>query len=205
MSDLVHLSDIYNHDYYEAGGRGSSYQGYTWDKLSSYFMATAQHICHCFSPATLLDVGCAKGYLVKALVELGVDAYGLDASSYAVQSAPDDVSERVIHGVAQRLPCPDAAFDVVTAMDILEHIPEEEALSVCQELLRVSRRWVVTNILTLEIPDYTDQTHITVKPQAWWESLFQKAGGRVVPNSPYYSPDIWWFNISERIVVIEQK
>lgn len=34
---------------------------------------------------------------------------------------------------------------------------------------------------------------------------YYEAGGRVVPNSPYYSPDIWWFNISERIVVIEQK
>jgi 2-polyprenyl-3-methyl-5-hydroxy-6-metoxy-1,4-benzoquinol methylase len=205
IADLNQLSAIYDRDYYEAGGQGSSYHGYTWDRLSTYFKATARHICEHFKPGTLLDVGCAKGYLVKALVDLGVDACGMDASAYAIENAPADVSERLVQGVVQALPYKDAAFDVVTAMDILEHIPEDEAATVCRELLRVSRGLVVTNILTLEIPDYTDRTHITVKPQAWWESLFMKTGGQVLPVQPYYDPGIWWFNIPERIVVVQKK
>ena len=35
----------------------------------------------------ILDIGCAKGYLVKALRWLGRDAYGFDISDYALEKS----------------------------------------------------------------------------------------------------------------------
>lgn len=40
-----------------------------------------------------IDIGCAKGALVKALLDEGVDAYGADVSKYAIEVSP--VRERL--------------------------------------------------------------------------------------------------------------
>jgi SAM-dependent methyltransferase len=42
---------------------------------------------------TVLDVGCAKGFLVKALRNLGLQAYGVDISEYAIGKAESGMRE----------------------------------------------------------------------------------------------------------------
>jgi len=44
----------------------------------------AEFIIEKFHPKTTLDIGSATGDLVKSLNELGVDAYGVDGSDYAI-------------------------------------------------------------------------------------------------------------------------
>ena len=48
------------------------------------FQKIAEKINSIYQPRTFLDVGCAYGYLVEALRDLGVDAYGVDVSEYAI-------------------------------------------------------------------------------------------------------------------------
>ena len=69
------LSQVYDSDYFENGPqtKKSNYRDYSWDRLGSYFQRTARHIVDLFKPERTLDVGCAKGFLVKALDESGVD------------------------------------------------------------------------------------------------------------------------------------
>jgi len=40
----------------------------------------------------VLDIGCAKGFLVKDLRDAGVDAWGIDVSSYAISEAEEGIS-----------------------------------------------------------------------------------------------------------------
>ncbi|HKY49050.1 MAG TPA: methyltransferase domain-containing protein [Acidimicrobiia bacterium] len=80
----------------------------------------------------ILDVGCGKGHLVKALRDLGVDAAGIDlnpnASDVAVVAGVQTMS-------ATNLDFDDAAFDAVVSFHAIEHIPHiDEAL---REMSRV--------------------------------------------------------------------
>jgi 2-polyprenyl-6-hydroxyphenyl methylase/3-demethylubiquinone-9 3-methyltransferase len=78
----------------------------------------------------VLDVGCGGGFLSNALARAGHAVTGVDASStsLAVAGRHDSTrSVRYVLGDARRLPFADGSFEVVCAMDFLEHIDEPAA------------------------------------------------------------------------------
>lgn len=90
------------------------------------------------TPVRLLDVGCGGGFLTNALAKHGHHVTGLDASSASLEVAArhDDTRKvRYVLGDARQLTFPDAGFDVVTAMDFLEHV--EDPAAVIREVARV--------------------------------------------------------------------
>lgn len=72
-----------------------------------------------------LDVGCGGGYLVDALRQQGLSAWGTDPAAAVLDGAAPDVREHLLHGavdspqVVERGP-----YDLVTAMDVIEHIAD---------------------------------------------------------------------------------
>lgn len=90
--------------------------------------------------ARALDVGCGGGLLTNHLAHADLEVHGLDASQESLTVAEQyDTTRRVryLRGDALQLPYHDASFDVVCAMDFLEHV-EEPAL-VIREAARVLR------------------------------------------------------------------
>jgi 2-polyprenyl-3-methyl-5-hydroxy-6-metoxy-1,4-benzoquinol methylase len=55
----------------------------------TFFGTIADRIVADISPRRVLDAGCAIGMLVEALRARGVDARGVDLSSFAIESVPD--------------------------------------------------------------------------------------------------------------------
>lgn len=82
--------------------------------------------------ARILDVGCGKGHLVKALSELGIDSVGIDLNPNAAAVA---VVPRVRTMSATSLDFEDGAFDAVVSFHAIEHIPPIE--SALREMTRV--------------------------------------------------------------------
>ena len=205
MTDYSDLS-FYDHDYFDRGcySGKSNYPDYSWERIGGEVEKTAAHIIKHLAPAKLLDVGCAKGFLVKALYERGVDAYGIDASEYAVSKVPETVIDRVKLGMASDLPYQSDEFDLVTILDVLEHIPEESADQTCAELLRVSSHLVLVYVVTRHEPDDIDPSHINIKPREWWEAKFMQLGGKICPINTIYNPDIWWFNLIDRLILVQK-
>ncbi|MDP2306314.1 MAG: bifunctional 2-polyprenyl-6-hydroxyphenol methylase/3-demethylubiquinol 3-O-methyltransferase UbiG [Pseudomonadota bacterium] len=102
----------------------------------------AETITHMLGPqsCSVLDVGCGAGFLANALSARGHRVKGVDASNESLAvAARHDPTGRVeyVHGDAAALPAPDGSFDVVCAMDFLEHV--EDPAGVIAEAARVLR------------------------------------------------------------------
>jgi 2-polyprenyl-3-methyl-5-hydroxy-6-metoxy-1,4-benzoquinol methylase len=86
--------------------------------------------------STVLDVGCATGYLGAALSARGCRAWGLDQDAAAVSVAEPWYEEVYAIDLEEcdELPWPARFFDVVLAADVLEHLRDP------QTTLRLLRR-----------------------------------------------------------------
>lgn len=164
------MSHPYTEGYFQRG-EGSNYRGYEDGKQ---FEMRAESIRDCFQPKSVLDVGCARGFIVNHLRKMGIDAQGVDISEWATGSVPPDGLGQHLKtaDVTKGLPFKDGEFDLVTSMDFLEHIEEKDVPGLVKEMLRVGRRQfhVVT---TPEYTMYGDETHVCMKPLEWWIEQFK--------------------------------
>lgn len=85
-------------------------------------------------PFKILDTGCGTGINLKYLQILG-DAYGLDISKDALRFSKSRGLSSLICGSADSLPFKNDLFDLVLALDVIEHIDDD--LSAVRELNRV--------------------------------------------------------------------
>ena len=99
------------------------------------------------SGSTVLDVGCATGYLGEALKGRGCRIWGLDQDPAAVALAEacyEDVRAIDLDGCPE-LPWPDHFFDVALAADVLEHLRDpDRALQLIRSLIRPEGRLIVS-------------------------------------------------------------
>ena len=93
------------------------------------------------SNSSLLDVGCAKGFMLHDLAELipGITVKGVDISKYAIENAIADMKSHVEVANATYLPFPDKSFDVVISINTIHNLEREECGKALQEIERVSR------------------------------------------------------------------
>lgn len=87
-------------------------------------------------PLQIIDVGCGMGASFTMLAEFG-KVIGADFSSAALAYSRTRTSLPLVAAALPSLPFPDDSFDVVTAMDVIEHI--EDDLSAVREMWRVCR------------------------------------------------------------------
>ena len=84
----------------------------------------------------ILDVGCGTGANLVMLSQFG-DAEGVDISHDALAFCRERGLQNVKHGAAEDLPYEDGTFDLVTALDVVEHLDDD--LAGLRELRRVLR------------------------------------------------------------------
>ena len=95
-----------------------------------------------FAGLRLLDVGCGGGLLAEPMARLGEEVVGVDAAPRNIPVARLHAaqSELVIdyrHGTAEALAADGERFDVVLAMEVIEHVSDPPAfLAACRALLR---------------------------------------------------------------------
>ena len=84
----------------------------------------------------ILDVGCGTGANLLMLSKYG-DAEGVDVSEDALAFCRERGLENVKLGAAEQLPYDDDTFDLVTALDVVEHLDDD--LAGLREMRRVLR------------------------------------------------------------------
>lgn len=89
----------------------------------------------------VLDIACGSGYGCVILAKTAAEVVGVDIADDAVAQAVERyrgvVNLRFVTGDARRIPEADAAFDVVTSFETIEHLPESGIDDYLAELHRV--------------------------------------------------------------------
>jgi SAM-dependent methyltransferase len=84
----------------------------------------------------LLDVGCGTGFFLEAARARGWDCVGVDPSPFSVD-AIRSLGFEGHHGLLNEVDLPEASFDAVTLLQVVEHLLDpRELLAGCMRLLR---------------------------------------------------------------------
>ena len=176
---------------YFDGIREQGYGGYRYD---GRWIPVARDIVSHFGlkpGARVLDVGAAKGFLVKDLMAVcpGLQVYGLDISDYALRHCEAEAAGRLVRGTADRLPFADGFFQAVLCINVIHNLERERCIAALQEIERLApgRSYVQVdayqNEAEREIFLEWVLTAITfLQPEAW-RALFAEAG---------YTGDYYW-------------
>lgn len=124
------------------------------------------------SKMSICDAGANAGYLMKAFWELGYDVYGFDIlenKDTIVESENDIIRKNYKLGSILDIPRFNRDFDIVTAMNVFEHIPINYVDKMANELLKLRPRYFVFEISKDAISD----GHITLKGTNWWVKKFK--------------------------------
>lgn len=136
-----------------------------------------------------LDLGCGYGELVGAFNELGIRAYGVDLALGALKAAKQRVGIRKvkkINLVNDKLPFDDNFFDVVTAIEVVEHLEETgNFFSEAYRVLMPGGLFLMTTPNDGSLFDKVfrnfvldDPTHINKHKEKYWTSEINKFGFR---------------------------
>jgi len=180
---IVEESKKYGFSYFD-GDRKYGYGGYYYDgRWVSIAKAMVEH--YDLKPGMrILDVGCAKGFLVKdfMIVCPGLEAFGLDTSSYALLHCEDEVIGRLHLGSADSLPFPDNSFDFVVSLNTLHNFNRKNVVKAFSEIERVSKGSSFIQVDSYETPEEKEifeEWVLTAEyhgyPEDWLE-VFKESG-----------------------------
>jgi ubiquinone/menaquinone biosynthesis C-methylase UbiE len=187
---VVAVSRQYGQMYFD-GPREYGYGGYRYD---GRWKPVARDVIQHFGlkpGMRVLDIGCAKGFLVKDLMAEcpGLEAFGLDISLYALMNCEREIVGRLHLGTAESLPFPDNSFDCVLCLNTVHNFPRPRAIKVLQEIQRLSGGSAFVQVDSFHTPEQKEIFESWVLtaefydyPKGWIE-LFKEAG---------YEGDYYW-------------
>src|SRR5262249_46799210 len=140
------------------------------DHWLNFFGFIADEIIRSIKPRTALDAGCAMGFLVEALWDRGVQAQGIDVSAFAISQVRRDM-QRYCRQTSLLQPI-DGRYDLVTCIEVVEHLAPEETEAAIANLTAVT-----DTILFSSTPsDFVEPTHFNVQPPIRWLNQFAAFG-----------------------------
>ena len=142
--------------------------------------------------ASVLDVGCAKGFMLHDFKELmpKLTIAGMDISEYAIEHAIETVKPFLRVDNAKELPYPDNSFDLVISINTVHNLALEECKQALREVQRVSRAHTFITVDAWRTDEERERmmkwnlTALTYMHVDDWKKLFAEVG---------YMGDYYWF------------
>ncbi len=175
------------------GDRNHGYGGFNYmSRFWQPVIPTFKAYWNLSSNSSLLDVGCAKGFMLHDLAELipGITVKGVDISKYAIENAMPDMRPHVEVANAINLPFKNDSFDVVISINTIHNLEREECGKALQEIERVSRGKSFITVDAYRNEEEKDRMYAwnltakTIMSVDEWISFFKEVG---------YSGDYFWF------------
>jgi len=170
------------------GYGGFSYNSRFWEPVVPAF----QNYWSLSSDNSLLDIGCAKGFMLYDLQRLipGLKISGIDISEYAIVHAKEEVKEFCQVANAINLPFNDKSIDVSISITTLHNLDEKDIATALLEIERVTKKG---SFITLDAYSNNEEKE---RMEAWnltaktvmhvdeWKKFFLDVG---------YTGDYYWF------------
>lgn len=141
--------DFFNKKYF-FNREHSNYNNYLlWDN-DRFWNSIINTIKKYHSRGNALDIGCAFGFLVKRMAPFFSKVYGADISEYALGKAKAQMPAATFDQLdldVDDLPYPDFHFDLITALDVLEHTQ-----SVKSSMKKILPKLKKDGILIISVP-----------------------------------------------------
>jgi SAM-dependent methyltransferase len=175
------------------GDRSQGYGGFNYlPRFWQPVIPTLQQHFGLSASSSVLDVGCAKGFMLHDLAALipGITVKGVDVSQYAIANAIEDMRPHLQVADARELPFGDRTFDVVISINTVHNLVREECGQALREIQRVSRGKAYITVdayrseeekLRMFAWNLTAQTIMHVDD---WKDFFAEVG---------YTGDYYWF------------
>jgi SAM-dependent methyltransferase len=142
--------------------------------------------------SSILDVGCAKGFMMHDLTQIipGITVKGIDISEYAIENAMEDMKSHVQVANATNLPFQDKSFDVVISINSIHNLERDECGRALQEIERVSRKGSFITVDAYRNEEEKKRMYAwnltakTIMSVDEWVQFFKEVG---------YTGDYFWF------------
>ena len=167
---------------------------YSFSNFFPYLECLAHNIVNDFKPLRVLDLGCAKGFLVYALRKLGVEAFGLDISPYALSCCPQQIRPYVSVADLSRDPFPFEKdyFDFVSCLQTIDYLQTPEHL--INEVGRTCRPggYVFVKCTNPNNTKLSENLRVSRQSKTSWINKFAPAGFEYVkgPSKRYLVHDL---------------
>ena len=88
----------------------------------------------------VLEIGCAKGFLLYEFKKKGMDVFGIDASKYAAKKSNITIRKKIkIQNIEDGIPFKENFFDLVISKDTLPLVKKSQINKVIREIIRVTK------------------------------------------------------------------
>lgn len=182
---------FFDADYFENGRTtGKSWlMNYHWMPRRSFKEAFAYiDYLELDDESYVLDFGCAKGFIVKALRKLEIKSDGCDISEYALSFAPkgcwncSDINswDKYIN----------YKYTHIIVKDVFEHLTVAKLDETLKNIKKLSNTIMcvipMRDCGVYRIPEYhKDMSHLIAEDEIWWTNKFAENEWNVEKNCPY--------------------
>jgi len=191
--------DFYDEDYFQRGQQS----GKGW--LTNYHWMPRRTFREAFAfidtlgldeNSKVLDFGGAKGFIVKALRILEIDADVCDISDYALSFAPEGSWNS---SVEENWKLHEGKYTHIISKDVFEHLNPDQLNATLMKLQKIAPKMMCVVPLgdrgVYRIPEYhLEISHLIAENEDYWRDMFEKSGWNVVQEFKHISglKDSWY-------------
>lgn len=175
------------------GDRKYGYGGFGYmPKFWQPVVPTFKNYFNLNADTTLLDVGCAKGFMLFDLMKAipGIELHGVDISEYAIENAKEEVKPYVTVANALELPFETNSMDVVISINTIHNLPKDDLAKSLNEIQRVSK---CKSFITVDAYRNNEEKE---RMEAWnltAKTMMHVDEWKVFFNDVGYTGDYYWF------------
>ena len=175
------------------GDRKHGYGGFKYDpKFWQPVIPTFKTYWKLTSDNSLLDVGCAKGFMLYDFKKLlpNLKIQGIDISSYAIKNSIKDIKPFLHVCDAKKLPFNNNEFDFVISINTVHNLDRDDCIKAIREIQRVAKynSFITVDAFRNEVEKKNmyawNLTAKTILSTHEWKKLFEYCN---------FDGDYYWF------------